>query len=390
MVIRLTLRTWADGWTGKRRPGDERPALRKRWIWVASGVAVVLVASLTLAVPRLLGLEPHIDIGPVDVPARADHIVVSRAALAAAPTSGPAWSAMVAVADGDLGAPDLADQDNLHAGRTFAAALVYARTADPSYRDKVVGQLRQLPQTPLSGARSLSVGRQLAGYVIAADLVDYRDPMFGGFVSALRTAELGGHGRWVNVAQTSEDTASNWGAWTLASRIAISLYLGDTADVARAAQVLRGFTGDRSAYAGFRKTQDFDPGWSCDAEAWVPINPASCGFRGGALVEDISRSGGVAPETDSVGLTYSWETLGGATLSATLLARGGYPDVWEWGDQALLRATQFLQRSGGYPPRYSVNQYIPWVIGRAYAVEFVPEVPAGLGRQFGFTDWLPF
>lgn len=375
--------------TKSRHSAGSRRTVRSHWIWLGSALAVVLVASLTLALPRLLRSEPQIVVVPVDVPARADHLVVARTALAAAPTTGSAWGALLAVADDDLGVMDLADQDNVHSGRTLAAALVFARTAEPAYREKVVEQLRRLPETSLSGARALSVGRQLAGYVIAADLVDYRDPTFGGFISALRTFELGGHGRWVSVSQTSEDTSSNWGSWALASRIAVGLYLGDTADVARAAQVFRGFTGDRSAYAGFRTTRDFDPTWSCDAEVWVPLNPASCGFRSGALVEDISRSEGAAPDADSTGFTYSWETLGGASLSATLLARAGYADIWTWGDNALLRATQFLQRAGGYPPKFSVNQYIPWTIARAYGVEFVPMVPAGLGRQFGFTDWLP-
>lgn len=318
-----------------------------------------------------------------------DYLVTDRTALAALPTSGPAWSAVLEVADADPGAPDLSDQDNKHAGRLVAAALVYARTGQPAYRDKVVSELRALQSAPkLDGARVLSVARQLAGYAIAADLVGYRDPSFVRLLADLRTRELGGHSRWTSISQTSENSASNWGAWALASRIAVSRFVGDSADVRRAAQVFRGFTGDRSAYSGWQKTADFDASWACGGDTWVPINPASCGDRGGALVEDISRSGGTYPSVDETGLTYSWETLGGATLSARLLRHAGYDDVNQWGDRALLRAAQFLARKGGYPPRYGTNQYIPWEIHQAYGVTVGTVGPAGYGRQFGYTDWL--
>ena len=59
------------------------------------------------------------------------------------------------------------------------------------------------------------------------------------------------------------------------------------------------------------------------------------------------------------------------------------------GRQALLRAATFVQQHGGYAPAYTDNQYIPWMINKAYGVHMGPLSPAGYGRQFGFTDWLP-
>lgn len=343
------------------------------------------------AATLLSGLLPWSAASPATAASTAssDYLIVSRSKLASLPTTGAPWKSMKAVADADLGTPDLSDQDNKHAGRTVAAALVFARTGQTVYRDKVNAELRELTQSPkLSAARVLSVSRQLGGYAIAADLVGYRAPAFVALVADLRTRHIGNHGRFVNVTQTSENTSSNWGAWALASRIAVSRYVGDTADVSRAAKVFRGFTGERDAYSGWQKTADFDPTWACGGSAWVPINPASCGARGGALVEDISRSAGVYPAVDDKGRTYSWEVLGGATMSATLLRHGGHPDVDKWGDRGLLRAAQFLARNGGYAPLYSTNQYIPWVINQTYGVALGPVQPAGLGRQFGFTDWL--
>ncbi len=359
---------------------------------------IAVVGTLGVVAALLVGLTPSAAVGApqaaalvtsAPVPVLGDYLVVGRDRLASLPTSGAAWTSMVKVADGDLGTPLLSDQDNRHAGQTVAAALVFARTGKLVYRDKVVTELRELQARPgLSGARVLSVARQLGGYAIAADLVGYRDPGFVSLLGGLRTKDVGGHGRWFSVTQTSEDTSSNWGGWALASRIAVSRYVGDTADVERAARVFRGFTGDRSAYAGFRTTADFDPAWACNPTAWVPINPASCGDRAGALVEDISRSSASYPSVDDTGRTYSWEALGGLTLSATLLQGAGHADVWQWGDKALLRAAQFLHRKGGYPAMYSTNQYIPWAINNAYGVTLGPLQAAGHGRQFGYTDWL--
>lgn len=304
------------------------------------------------------------------------------------PTSGAPWKALLAAANTRSGSADLADQDSKHAAQTLAAALVFARTGDKAQRDHVVSVLRTLPSGSLSSARVLSVGRQLGGYALAADVVGYRDAAFVSWIADMRTRDLGNHGRWTTITGTSEDSANNWGTWAMATRIAISAYLGDAADLRRAATVFRGFTGDRSAYAGFRKSAGWNPTWACGGDAWVPINPASCGDKGGAFVEDISRSSGNAPSIDATGLMYSWEAMGGATLSARLLERAGYSDVWSWGDRALLRAAQWLKGHGGYPPPYTVTQHIPHMINSAYGVDLGPVSAAGYGRQFGFTDWL--
>jgi hypothetical protein len=314
-------------------------------------------------------------------------VLASASELASRPTSGAAWVALLAAANERSGSVDLADQDSTHAAQTLAAALVYARTGDSGQHAHVVSVLQQLPGSSLSGARVLSVSRQLAGYVLAADLIGYRETGFRSWIGGMRTEDVGNHGRWTTIAYTSEDSANNWGTWAMSTRIAISAYLGDAADLQRAAAVFRGFTGERSGYAGFRQSNDFDANWAC-GEAWVPINPAGCGDRSGAIVEDISRSAGSYPSVDDTGLTYSWEVLGGATLSARLLERAGYTDVWQWGDRALLRAATFLRDRGGFAPRHDVNQYIPHEINAAYGTNLGPVGSAGYGRQFGFTDWL--
>ena len=81
-------------------------------------------------------------------------------------------------------------------------------------------------------------------------------------------------------------------------------------------------------------------------------------------------------------------SVGGATLTARLLQRAGWTDVWQWSDNALLRAAEFLNDHGGYAPRHRANQYIPHEINAAYGTTLGPVATPGHGRQFGFTDWL--
>lgn len=312
------------------------------------------------------------------------------------PAEGPAWDALVAAAQQEL-VPALGDQD-VTSAPAVAAGLVYARTGEEAYRLRVEEALAQLPGTEEEG-RTLSLGRQLAGWVIAADLVGYRDPAFLRWLDEVRTSEIGGHGRWRTLTATHETTATNWGTLAGASRIAASRYLGDEEDVARAADVLRGWLGEAGEGAwealpqsserevGFLPSDDFDRSWTCQYPAWTPVN-GPCGDRGGALVEDISR-GDAYPNATEVGLRYSWEALQGAVLQALLLAAGGERGVWAWGDEALRRSADFLRREGGFDGDEfdQLHHWVPWAVDAVYGTSYAT-VPAGGGRSFGFTDWL--
>ena len=307
--------------------------------------------------------------------------------ISALPTSGTPWSKLLSTANGSLGTVALSDQNSTTAGKTVAAALAYKRLGKAEYKTKVDAVLKSFTTTSLSNARVLSTGRQLAGFCIAADLVNYREPAFVSRMAALRSYNFGGHSRWYEINKTSTDSANNWGGWALASRTAMSAYVGDVADLAICNKTYSGYF-DRSAYSGFTRTADYDPNWSYNPSAFVPINPATAGDKAGACVEDVSRSSGTYPSIDDTGKTYSWEFLGGATLTARVLFHNGFTDAFTRGGNGLLRAGQFLARKNGWPPMYSVNQYIPWEIENRYKTNVGNNAAAGLGRQFGFTDWL--
>jgi hypothetical protein len=328
-----------------------------------------------------------------------DYLLMSAARLSSLPTTGSAWTAMLAVADGSLGAPDLTDQDNKHAARTLAVGLAYARTGQPAYREKARAAVLSAIGTERLGADNsvLALGRQLAAYVLTADLIALDgadDQRFREWLSGIRTRILGGHGRWVGLAATHADSMNNWGAFAGAARIAASLYLGDAADVAQAATVTRGFLGDRSAWASWQPLTADSATWACDPSAPSPINP-DCTLGGidlgGAILADVSRGGPLAWPPASPGVPYTLESLQGLVLQVELLSRNGYPDAWTWSGAALRRTAVFVDRAAadgddGWND-WSVNRHLPWLLNARYGLG-LPIQPAGFGRTFGFTDWL--
>ena len=104
-------------------------------------------------------------------PRPAGGIWVSRGEIASRPASGPAWTAMKAAADGAGAAGGVANQDSDDDVQTLAAALVAARTGSAAYREKAGrGSPRAIGSE--AGGRTLALGRNLPGYVIAADVID--------------------------------------------------------------------------------------------------------------------------------------------------------------------------------------------------------------------------
>lgn len=336
---------------------------------------------------------------PVASPGDEDYLLMPREELMALPTSGAAWEALLAVADGPQGRPDLTDQNERHGVIALASALIYARTGEPAYREQARVAVMAAIGTERPGADNsiLSLGRQLGAYVLAADLIRLDgddDVTFRRWLSSLRTRELGGHGRWRTLRGTHEDSANNWGAFAGASRIAASLYLGDAEDVERAADVLRGFLGDASAWDDFQPVEG-SRSWACDPSSYTPVNPP-CERDGidldGAIVRDISRSGRLRWPPGEAGIRYTLESLQGLVLQAELLYRAGRGDPWGWSDSALRRAARIVTASGADGGRSwehsEPSRYVPWLLNARYEGVDVPTEPAGFGRVFGYTDWL--
>ncbi len=161
-------------------------------------------------------------------------------------------------------------------------------------------------------------------------------------------------------------------------------YLGDQGDLARVAQVFKGWLGDRSSYAGFTYG---DLSWQCNSSSPVGINPTGCSKSGhsidGVLPDDQRRSGGFTwpPPQEN----YVYEALQGALMQAVILQRAGY-DAFGWENKALLRAFQWLYNVDQFSATGDDN-WEPFVINYYYGTSFPAKSPTTPGKNVGWTDW---
>lgn len=314
-------------------------------------------------------------------------IWISHSEIQALPMSGNAWQQLKSAANRHMGEPDLSDQDDDTNVLTLARALVYARTGETPYRNEVVSALRVVTHGDTeNGGRTLALGRNLVAYIVAADIIDLPavDPelntQFKQKLRELLTKQLDGR----SLVSTHEERPNNWGTHAGASRVAIALYLGDSAELEKAARVFKGWLGDRSAYAGF--SFDDDLSWQCDPSKPVGINPKNCSKNGhsidGAQPEEMRRGGSFTWPPEETG--YPWEALQGALVTAELLQRAGY-NAWNWQDKALLRSVEFL---------YSINWradgddvWLLWLVNNHYDRHFPIQSSANPGKNMGWTAW---
>jgi hypothetical protein len=338
--------------------------------------------------PAAAAAGPPAPIAPVRPPVAG--IWTSPAELASRPTSGRAWQALKAAADAPPGLADIADQDSDQDVDTLAAALVYARTGIAGYRAKAAAAIAAAIGTE-AGGRALALGRNLASYVIAADLVGLArndpalDARFRAWLRAVRTESLAG----LTLIGTHETRANNWGAMAGASRVAADAYLGDAADLGRAAAVFRGWLGDRRAYAGFAFG---DLSWQADPSAPVAVDPPGAVRQGlsidGALPDEMRR--GCVFTLPPCHTDYPWEAMQGAVVQAEILSRRGF-DAFVWQSDAILRAARFLQRLdalyGGWWATGD-DRWQPWIIDRAYGVRLPAVTPGGVGKVMAWADWV--
>ncbi len=360
---------------------------------VAGTKLMAMVVAVALSLPAVAGSAP--------VAAATDYLLMPRSELLTRPVSGSTWTSLRSVADASLGTANLCDQDEDHHLRTLASALVYARTGIASYATKARGGVMAAIATQTAGCNNatLALGRQLTGYVLAADfsaLSGADDTAFRSWLSAIRGKVIGGHSIWDSLINTHTRSANNWGAYAGAARVAASLYLGDSADVAAAALVTRGFLGDRGAYAFNHILDADDLSWTCSGSqsTYTPVNPA-CTKSGinvdGAVAVDISRGGGLRWPPGSTGVQYQLDSIQGLGLQVELLFRNGHSAAWGWSSSALRRMAGVVTRSaasGGLGWNgTNAHRQMPWLLNERYGLN-IPTTATSMGRAIGFTDWL--
>ena len=285
--------------------------------------------------------------------------------------------------------PNVSNQNELSNVITMAKALAYVRTGDDRYREEVIELCDEVIGTEDDAgndSRTLSLGRKLCAYIIAADLVglpDDVDSRFKFWLLAVRDRELKGK----TLISTHEGRPNNWGTSAGASRLAIALYLGEQAEVERCAQVFKGWLGDRSSYAGFKYGE---LSWQADPDRPVGVNPKGSMKNGrnidGVLPDDQRRGGRFRwpPPKEN----YIYTALQGVVAQAIMLDRAGY-DVWEWEDQAIKRAFVWMHDIADYRAEDAGGDDVHMlpVIESVYGLDYWDGSPCEHGKIVGFTGW---
>jgi hypothetical protein len=282
----------------------------------------------------------------------------------------------------------------------MAAALVAARLDSDPIRAKVRAAIKAVIGTEdrraLRPNRLLQLGRNLPGYVIAADLIELSrfDPAFDAsfrtWISDLRTR--GFDGFFETIANADSHDPANWGAYDGAARAAIAAYLGDSADLAQSAAAFRSFAGEIADGRWEYRPDVHDLSWQCSyprTADYVPIN-GECIRDGhdlaGLLAQDMARGGPY--RWPPVYTAYPREDLTGRTLQAEILYQAGYTDVYSWGRSGLLRAAQALRRLGAVDGRwFEPAQLVYRIIATRYGITSWGLTAISEGRGVAGVDW---
>jgi hypothetical protein len=297
--------------------------------------------------------------------------------------SGAAWNAVVNAAGGGGGA-NIADQDSHHDQAALAAAIYAARTGQE--RDRAVAALQSAIGTE-QGGRWLAVGRNLTGYVIAADLLGIRSGPIFDWLASFRTMRLphNNSGEPITFRESAWGSGSNASAQEGAAYVALAVYLGDRDMLAWSWNAFRRYAGDRSSPHTI----------SSNSDAWqqVPNDPVGIQNAGaskggcsidGAISNDMSRGGEATCDPGET--QYPWVGLDGAVPAAVILNRAGYP-AWDVANQALRRAGTYLHGLGGAWWDPGQAPAVKHLLNRVYGLGYPVAYPVGPGRVVGFTDY---
>lgn len=289
------------------------------------------------------------------------------------PQSGGAWDAMVS-ASKSAGAVSLTATDGHGEGNLLALAFWAAATNSPTGKAKVVSICR----AALNGAhsRTLEQARNLAPIAIALDVIG--DHSLDADLKRERDYKASDQG---SVIDCHGKRPNNWGTCAGLARIAVSAHLKDTADLAKAVTIHKGWLGDRSAYAGFAYG---DMSWQFDSSRPVGINPKGAVKSGtnidGVLPDDQRRASAFPSYTNE---NYVWQALGEVAATQFILRASGYPDVFSWSDDAVKRA--YANRAAHH---FGVTGDDGWQVAAAKVRGVTISGSGGPGKSFGWADFL--
>ena len=318
------------------------------------------------------------------------------------PMSGPAWEKVLAAADLANGHDAfISDQDHHNNVQILAAGIVYARTGDQKYKDKVLsaceklladGFLPAIPDTDRDDYnRTLAWGRKAGAYVMAADLVGYRSSDFEQWCKNLAEVWQDSENSWT-LLYTFKHRPNNWGTHAFSTLVVIYAYLQDTVKLEEIYKARIG------GLTGINPPADLSYGdlcWQADRSKPVMINPVNAtidGINVDGIAPDDMRRGACVSETPAH-TGYAWEFLHGELVGARVLDRMGYP-IYTAADKAYKRAISALmdrlyQLDTYWEAHGDDEAQIPFwdeALGTNYSERYDPESSGlyGSGKSFGW------
>ncbi len=386
----------------------------------------------------------------------APHVYIWKdlAALQTLPMAGTAWSNLETYAQNALvlGGPNLgtfevslfdkdSDADVLALAKALVAMRISGGWTNWTYRWHVQLAIQEImAEWPNPSAidctnEPLAVARNLTSYIIAADYAGLDEPVatqFRQWLGTMLDEPLSEQSDCIrndrSLHQIMRERPNNWGTMAMAALAAVATYRNDATLLTEVRHVFDGWLGDRAEYAGFLYG---DLCWQPNPTAPVGIAPVqsvivagTCTYpMDGALPEELRRSELCDPGTSTCSIdcnpgmagtqclvtacpgntcsiaggrmqvnVYLHGTIAGAAVCAEILSHRGYPDVWQWENQALRRAAQWLLERHNADPAmgwwFSGNDsFIPWLLNRAYGTSFPTSQDINVGRNMDFTDW---
>ncbi len=325
------------------------------------------------------------------------------------PTSGAAWDRVKAQADApyDLLIGDGATDGS---GNAFAGGLVWQRTGDAAYRDKVNAALDQVEATDPAGWWHAAANRKMIGWALAGQLVDR--PVkgadgsltsWGTFLSEQLTVTHGGPGRSGVMADAAAGWDNNHGSAARQSEAAIravlDLPLTDQCDNAKAwlggGHAGQGFVASTSPTSDAMGITDasFSSTWQHDPAKPYGVVPSSAWAgetvdprKAGAIPSDVIRDGGSFPNIGGSASHYVFGNGHRMTNALTVLAANGCV-LWDYADRAAMRWRVWAMDNGLQQPEGANNEHGDVILNAVYGTDF-PAVGTRGGEGIVGGDWL--
>lgn len=372
-----------------------------------TGAPTAAPTSAPTTAPTAQPTVPPIPSPPAGVSSRG--IWVSRAELLRQPTSGNEWKAVYSAASGSWGSANVADQDSNHDVYTMAGAIVCARTGE--FCDKTRAGLVSAIGTE-GNTRWLSVGRNMLGYTIAADIMNLRadgDSNSEGsrvqkWLSSFLHRELPDNNTGKPERLFAFESGSNASAQEASVYAAIAAYMNDKPRLEYVWNRYRLYSCDKtSPETSIDLKAGTEAHWAHNDISPCAINPVGStkvvpkdmpgeGQRvrlDGSIVNDMRRGADFKwPPTFT---PYPWVGLEGYVPTALILHRQGYP-AFDIADKAVARSFEylwFLRQNTGKSEWFDGKRAdeATHLINKYYGQSYPVQSGIGLGRTFGYTGF---